>query len=425
MIHPGVGEPVMNSRERVRAAIEHRPVDRVPIDFGGHRSSGIMAIAYARLKEHLGITSGDIYVYDVIQQLAIVEPAVLDDFGVDTVEMGRGFLLDPGDWREWILPDGTPCKVPAYVNLERRGDDWYLLSDKGTPVGVQKKGCLYFDQIHFPLADRPIEDDDFLDLEDAVDEVMWSIPHPGGHLDLDAGGLDELARGAQALRESTDRAIVALFGGNLFEMGQMLYGMETYLASLALQPEACRRLSEALTDLYLAKLEKWLSAVGPFVDVVLFGDDLGGQHRPLISPKTYRECYKPFHRVMWARARELADVKVQLHSCGAIEPFLGDLVEAGLDAVNPVQISAGGMDAAALKAKHGDRLCLWGGGCDTREVLPARGPEEVAAHVRAQGEILARGSGFVFQQVHNVMADVPPANVVAMLRAAAEPGPAS
>ncbi len=415
----------MNSRERVRAAIEHRPVDRVPIDLGGHRSSGIMAIAYARLKEHLGITSGEVFVYDVIQQLAIVEPPVLDEFGIDTVEMGRGFLLDPGEWKDWTLPDGTPCKVPAYVSLERRGDDWYLLSDKGAPVGVQKKGCLYFDQIHFPLADRPIEEDDFADLEDALAEVMWSVPHPGGHLALDESGLAELARGAKRLRESTDRAVVALFGGNLFETGQMLYGMETYLASLALHPEACRRLSEALTRLYLADLDKWLSAVGPFVDVVLFGDDLGGQHRPLISPATYRGCYKPFHRAMWARARELADVKVQLHSCGAIEPFLDDLVDAGLDAVNPVQISAGGMDAASLKSAYGDRLCFWGGGCDTREVLPARSPDEVAAHVRRQGEILARGSGFVFQQVHNVMADVPPANVVAMLRAAAKLGPAS
>ena len=409
----------MNSRERVRAAVEHRPVDRVPIDFGGHRSSGIMAIAYARLKEHLGITSGDVYVYDIIQQLAVVEPPVLDEFGVDTVEMGRGFLHDPAEWKDWTLPDGTPCKVPGYVNLERRGDDWYLLSEKGTPVGVQKQGCLYFDQVHFPLADRPIQDDDFADLEEALDEVMWSVPHPGGHLSLDESGLADLARGAQALRESTDRAIVALFGGNLFETPQMLYGMERYLESLALQPEACFRLSEALTRLYLANLEKWLGAIGPWIDVVLFGDDLGGQHRPLISPAMYRELYKPFHRTMWARAHELADVKVQLHSCGAIEPFLADFIDAGLDAVNPVQISAGGMDAETLKAKHGDRLCFWGGGCDTREVLPSHTPEQVAAHVRRQGEVLGRGSGFVFQQVHNVMADVPPANVVAMLRAAA------
>lgn len=409
----------MNSRERVLAAVEHRPVDRVPIDFGGHRSSGIMAIAYARLKRHLGVTSGDVYVYDVIQQLAIVEPPVLDELGVDTVEMGRGFLLDPADWKDWTLPDGTPCKVPAYVNLERRGDDWYLLSPRGTPVGVQKKGCLYFDQIHFPLAPRAIEDDDFADLEAALDEVMWSVPHPGAHVALDAAGLAEMARRAAALRASTDRAIVALFGGNLFEMGQMLYGMERYLAELALHPEDCVRLSEALTRIHLAKLEKWLGAVGPHVDVVLFGDDLGGQGGPLISMATYRRAFGPFHRKMWHRARELARVKVQLHCCGGIEPFLGDFAENGLDAVNPVQTSARGMAPETLKARHGDRLCFWGGGCDTHRVLPSGTPEEVAAHVRQQGAVMARGSGFVFQQVHNVMADVPAENVVAMHRAAA------
>ena len=410
----------MNPRERVLAAVEHRPVDRAPIDFGGHRSSGIMAIAYARLKRHLGIASGDVYVYDVIQQLAIVEEPVRDELGVDTVEMGRGFLLDPGEWKDWTLPDGTPCKVPGYVSLERRGEDWYLLSGRGTPVGIQKKGCLYFDQIHFPLAPRAIEDDDFADLEEALDEVMWSVPHPGAHLALDEAGLTEMAGRAKALRASTDRAIVALFGGNLFEMGQMLYGMERYLAELALHPEDCLRLSEALTRVHLARLERWLRAIGPHVDVVLFGDDLGGQQGPLLSPATYRRVFAPFHRQMWRRAKELAGVKVQLHSCGGIEPFLGDFVEMGLDAVNPVQTSARGMEPETLKARYGGRLCFWGGGCDTHRVLPSGTPAEVAAHVRAQGRVMARGSGFVFQQVHNVMADVPPENVVAMHRAAAE-----
>ena len=412
----------MNPRERVLAAVEHRPVDRAPIDFGGHRSSGIMAIAYARLKRHLGIASGDVYVYDVIQQLAIVEEAVRDELGVDTVEMGRGFLLDPGEWKDWTLPDGTPCKVPGYVNLERRGDDWFLLSARGTPVGVQRKGCLYFDQIHFPLATRAIEDEDFADLEDALDEVMWSIPHPGAHLPLDAAGLAEMARRAAALRTSTDRAIVALFGGNLFEMGQMLYGMERYLAELALHPEDCIRLSEALTRVHLAKLEKWLGAIGPHVDVVLFGDDLGGQGGPLISPATYRRVFAPFHRKMWRRAKELAGVKVQLHSCGGIEPLLGDFADMGLDAVNPVQTSARGMEPATLKARHGDRLCFWGGGCDTRHVLPKGTPREVKDHVRRRLDVFMPGGGFVFNTVHNILPEAPPQNIVAMYEAIEEYG---
>ena len=144
----------MDSRQRVLAALNHEQPDRVPIDFGGHRSSGIMAIAYSRLKKALGITSGDIYVYDMIQQLAIVEERVLDAFGVDTIEMGRGFLTDDKDWKDWVLPDGTPCKIPCYVQVEKRGQDWVLPAEDGTVLAIQKKGCLYFEQTFWPMADR-------------------------------------------------------------------------------------------------------------------------------------------------------------------------------------------------------------------------------------------------------------------------------
>ncbi len=138
----------MNSRERVLAALNYREPDKIPIDFGGHRSSGISAIAYARLKKALGISTGDIYVYDMIQQLAIVEQPVLDRFQVDTIELGRAYMHDASDWKDWELPDGTPCKIPAMIQVEKKEDDWYLLSESGLPYGVQKKGCLYFEQTH-------------------------------------------------------------------------------------------------------------------------------------------------------------------------------------------------------------------------------------------------------------------------------------
>ena len=120
------------SRERVLDAVNHREPDRVPIDLSGHRSSGVMAIAYNKLKQHLGITSGDIYVYDFVQQLAIVEPEVLDRFGVDTVELGRGFALTPEDWRDWVLPDGTPCKIPAFIHPVKEHGDWCIYAPDGT-----------------------------------------------------------------------------------------------------------------------------------------------------------------------------------------------------------------------------------------------------------------------------------------------------
>jgi uroporphyrinogen decarboxylase len=410
----------MTPRERVLTALSHREPDRPPIDFGGHRSSGIAAIAYAKLKEALGITTGDVYVYDMVQQLAIVEPAVLDALGADIVELGRGFILDDADWKPWVLPDGTPCKVPSFVNVERRGENWYLLSDDGVDLAIQKEGMLYFEQIHWPWLKRNIKEQDFADLENALAETMWTgIPTPGGHIPFTEEGLQQLTAGAKALRASTDRAIMGLFGGNLFEVPQFLYRMDNYLLYMGLYPEACRRLSEALCGFYLPRLEQWLGAVGPYIDVILFGDDLGGQNGPLMSPAMYRRYYKPWHSVLWHRAKELAPhVNIHLHSCGGIEPLLEDLIEAGLESANPVQITAAGMDPARLKRVYGDRLTFWGGGCDTRQVLPNGAPDEIRSHVQDQIEILSPGGGFVFQQVHNIMADVPPENILAMFEAA-------
>jgi uroporphyrinogen decarboxylase len=360
-------------------------------------------------------------VYDIPQQLAIIEPEVMDVLGVDAIELGRGFLTEAKDWRPWTLPDGTACKIPVYVNLERDGENTYALAGDGTRLAVQRKGCLYFEQCFWPMADRPFGADDFADVPWALSKNMWcSVPSPGGHLPFTEEGLKQLAVGARQLRESTDRAILGVFGGNLFEMPQFLYGMDKYLMYMGLYPELCVRLSERLCEIYCDHLQKYLQAAGPYIDVILFGDDLGGQNGTMFSPDMYRAYYKPFHKKMWSYAKELADIKVQLHSCGGIEPLLDDLIDAGLDAVNPVQISCTGMDATGLKQKYGDRLVLWGGGCDTRDVLPNGSPAEVKEHVHQQCAIMNRGGGFVFQQVHNIQANVPIANVIAMFEAVRE-----
>lgn len=405
----------MTSRERVLAALNHRTPDRIPIDLSGHRSSGIAALTYYKLRNHLGLPHRPLRVYDMVQQLAVVDDDVLDLFGVDTIEMGRGFLNEDKDWKEWVLPDGTPCFVPFYVNLEKRGEDWYLLSDDGRELGIQKKGCIYFEQTYFPLMERGIAGDDFSDLEEILSYTIWTgVAHPGAHLPLDQDGLAEMTRRARMLRRSTDRAIIGLFGGNMFEIPQMLYRMDNYLLYIGLYPEAILRLSEKLCEVHLKSLEKWINAVGPYIDIVLFGDDLGGQQGPLISPEMYSRFYQPFHKKIWARARELADVKVMLHCCGGVRPLLSGLINAGLDAINPVQINAAGMNANHLKQEYGRDLTFWGGGCDTRDILPNSKPEEVAAHVREQVQALSQGGGFVFQQVHNILADVPSENIVAM-----------
>lgn len=408
----------MTSRERVLAALNHEEPDRIAVDLGAHRSSGIAAIAYHHLRKHLGLPEKPIRVYDMVQQLAIVDEDVLDLFGVDCIEMGRGFLLEDSDWKPWVLPDGTPCEIPAYIQLELKDEHWYLQDAEGSDVGILKKGSLYFEQTCFPLMERGIENDHFEDLEEMLGRQMWSaVAHPGGHLSLDESGLKELTAGAKALRESTDRAIVGLFGGNMFEIPQMLYRMDNYLLATGLYPDKVAELSEKLYQVHLKNLELWMSAVGPYIDVVLFGDDLGGQQGPLISPDAYREFYKPYHKKLWGRAKELADVKVQLHCCGGIYELIDDLIEAGLDAINPVQISCRGMDPTTLKKEFGSRITFWGGGCDTQRILPMSTADQVAAHVREMNSIFAPGGGFIFQQVHNILANVSPENVVAMMNA--------
>jgi uroporphyrinogen decarboxylase len=408
----------MTSRERVFAALEHRDTHRVPVDFSGHRSSGIAALVYPDLRKHLGLPPKPVRVYDMIQQLAIVDEDVLDRFGVDTVEMGRGFLLDEKDWKDWILPDGTQCKIPYYIHVIKRGEDWILCSQSGQALAVQKKGFLYFEQTYFPLANRDFSVDRFEDLEDVLSHTVWTgVASPGAHLPQSEEGLAEMACRAKQLRESTERAIIGLFGGNMFEIPQMLFRMDNYLMFLGLYPDKAVRFSEKLCALHMKSLEKWLAAVGPYIDIILFGDDLGGQTGPLISPQMYRQMVKPFHQKLWSRAKELADVKVMLHCCGGVRELMDDLIDAGLDAINPVQINAAGMDPADLKNDFGENITLWGGGCDTRDILPRGTPDQVADHVRQLVRLLRRGGGFVFQQVHNILADVPAENVTAMFDA--------
>ena len=414
----------MNSRERVLTALNHQQPDRVPVDLSSHRSSGISAIAYAKLRKHLGLEEKPIRVYDMVQQLAIVDDDVLDYFGVDVIEMGRGFCLEDKDWKDWVLPDGTACQIPYYINVEKKDEDWYLFADDGTELGVQKKGCLYFEQTYFPLLDSNIETDDFSHLEEASNHTIWvAAASPGGHLPLSDKGLSAMSEKARILRESTDRAIVGLFGGNIFELPQWLYRMDNFLMYLGLCPDAVRRLLDKLCSLHLANLEKWMGTVGAYIDVICFGDDLGSQNSLLISRDMYRGIFKPCHEKLWKRAKELGDVKVMLHCCGSISELFEDFIDAGLDAVNPVQISCKNMDAAELKNKFGSRLVFWGGGCDTRDVLPNGSREEIIEHTRQQIEKFQDSGGFVFQTVHNIMSNVPPANICAMYDAIKKVGP--
>jgi len=405
----------MTSRDRVLASLQHHQPDRVPVDFSGHRSSGINAVAYARLRDYLGLPRKPIRVYDIIQQLAVVDEDVLQRFKIDTIELGRAFAGEDRWWHDWVLPDGTPCQIPVWVTPERDADRWIIRSTRGTILAQMPDGALFFEQVHYPFVHG---EPDHSHLAEAFQESMWTaIASPPGPIASGVEGMRVLVEGARRLRNETDRAIIGLFGGNLLECGQFVYRNDMFFMLLAGEPDRAHDFLSHLVEMHLRNLESYLQAVGPYIDIVAFGDDLGMQTGPQISPAMYRTFFKPLHARMWKRAKELTDARVMLHCCGGVQELLPDLIDAGLDAINPVQITCRGMDPVGLKRDFGDRMTFWGGGCDTREILGRGSPAAVARHVRDQVRILSPGGGFVFQQVHNILADVPPENIVAMFDA--------
>jgi len=403
----------MTSRERVLCALGHRETELVSVDFSGHRSSGISAIAYSKLRAYLGLETKAIRVYDPVQQLAIIDNDVLERFGVDTIELGRGFALDDRFWAEWTLPDGTLCQMPVWALPEREQGKWVIRSDKtGRVIAQMPDGALYFEQAYWPFAE---EEADFETIPDNLTESMWTaLASPPGPEISGPDGLTVFTEGARRLRETTDKAILGLFGGNLLEYGQFMYRNDNFFMLLAGEPEKAHAFLDRIVDIHLSNLEQFLGAVGKYIDIIVFGDDLGMQTGPQISPAMYREFFKPRHKVLWNRAKELAHVKVNLHCCGGIWELLPDIIDAGADCINPVQINCRGMNLAELKREFGKDIVFWGGGCDTGYILPNETPENIAKHVKKQVEIGRKNGGFVFQQVHNIMANVPPENIVAM-----------
>jgi len=396
------------------ASFSHRDPDRVPIDFSGHRSSGIAAIAYVKLRKYMGLPEKRIRVYDPVQQLAIVDDDVLDRFGVDAIELGRGFALEDQYWADWTLPDGTPCQMPVWGLPKRENGTWVIRSKSGRVLAHMPEGVLQFEQVNYPFAEVANVDD----IRGALAECMWSaIPTAPGPLGDGPEGLKRLTETAKAFRQKTDRAIIGLFGGNFLELGQWLYRNDNFYVLLAAEPKKAHEFLDKLLEVHLANLERFLGAVGPYIDIILFGDDMGMQTGPQVSLRMHREFFKPRQKILWGRSKQLANAKVMLHCCGGVRELLPDMIEVGLDTINPVQISCRGMDPKELKREFGKDIVFWGGGCDTQEVLPYQSPEAIKKHVRELVSVLSSDGGFVFQQVHNILAHIPPQNVVAMFDA--------
>jgi len=371
----------MTSRERLLTAARHAEPDRVPIDWGGG-TTGIEVEAYDRLKTLLGFRGQTrTFVRDHVE----IDEPILRRFGIDTRYVRVG--------------------APQGYRVELAADNSYL--DIWGTRWRKPPSSLYYDMVEFPIKDATLA---------ALKRYRWPDPHDPGRTD----GLRERARW---LAEETDYAVVLdVTGFGAFEQGWALRGFENFLADLIAEPAFAQAVIEGVADYQTALYDRILVEVGPYVDVVMVAEDLGTQGGPMVSPETYRRMIKPAQKRVWQFIKSRTPAKLFLHTCGAIRAFIPDLIEIGVDILNPVQVAARGMDPKELKAEFGRDLMFWGGGCDTQGVLTFGTPDDVEAEVRRRISELAPGGGFVFNQIHNVQPQVPAENIVRMMETALEYG---
>jgi uroporphyrinogen decarboxylase len=393
----------MNSRERVLCALGHAAPDRVPIDLGGTRQTGIAASAYHALKQRLGLDSPT-RVFDLFQMLAEAERPVMERVRADVMGLYRpavAFGIRNQGWKPWRLFDGTPVEVPGGFDpvTEESGD--ITIQRDGVPIARMPRGGFYFDRLEkYPGAAH-------------VDPDRYQPPL------LSEQDLDHYHAQAEALYQTTDFAVVAPLG----PPAELFFGLgtgdfEAWMITLATEPDYVRSLHEKLVEAWLVNLRRFSAAVGERVQVLQIADDFGTQRSPFISVKMFRERILPSYKRGLDWIHQNTRMKVMLHSDGALYPLIPSLIEMGVDILNPVQTSARGMDPGRLKREFGDRLVFWGGACDSQHTLPFATPEEVAREVEQNVRVLAAGGGYVCAAVHNIQAGVPPDNILALFDAA-------
>lgn len=380
----------MTPRERVRLALNHHEPDRIPIDLGGSICSSIHKNAYVELKEYLGMEVEEIQMADYIQQLPYLDEALLERFGVD--------------FRMVQLPAATAPDI----DILDEGNYYAFIDRWGSKLHMPKRDGLYFDWVDFPIKEPTLE---------ALDRYLWPEPDPPAYN-------ARLRQQAKDLFENTGYALVgsAIIGGGIFEQPARTMGLEDFFIALVKEPSFADRLMDRITDIYIESCNNYLDQVGEYLDVFTYWDDVNGQDGWLISPDLYREMIKPKQRRLLEAIKRKTDAKVYYHGCGAVYELIPDLIELGFDILNPVQVSARGMDTERLKKEYGDDIVFWGGGVDTQHVLPFGTPEHVADEVRRRIDDLAPGGGFVFAAVHNIQAFVPPENIVTAFETALEYG---
>mgnify|MGYP006287472003 CR=1 FL=1 len=380
----------MTSRQRVVATLSHQTPDRVPIDLGGFQT-GIHKRAYAGLLDYLGIEEAPT-ILDPVQQLAKPCEDLLERFHVDI---------------RYVCAHGPDSAKGGIEQNSRDGRLWHDLQDEfGVVWSMPDDQQLYMDISHHPLADASIGD-------------IGDYPFPRGD---DPSRFTGVREQALELRRNTAYAISTGIGGVVYEICWYMRGLERWFMDMVENPAFCEALLDATLKFWLDYYTVFLAEIGDIVDVIMIGDDIGGQAGPLFSPDFYRRIVKPRQKKLVQHIKSLTAAKIWYHTCGSVQQLIPDLLDNGIDVLNPVQISAADMDPQQLKRRFGDRLTFWGGGIDTQHVLSFASPREVADHVRTNVQAFKPGGGYVFNSVHNIQSGVPAENVIAMFDAAYEHG---
>lgn len=380
----------MTSRRRLLAALNHEEPDRVPLDLGGNQT-GIHRLAYQALLEHLGL-SEEIKIVDAVQQLAEPSEAVLQRLRVDT---------------RYIRAGAAAGFRGEIVRHERDGRLWHDLFDEfGVRWSLPDDARLYMDITLHPLADASLAE-------------IAAYPFPRGN---DPARFAGLRARALEIRENTPYALVSGICGVVYETCWYLRGLQRWFTDMIEEPRVCELFLDRTLQFWLDWFEGFLYSVGDLIDVIMIGDDLAAQNGPLFSPAFYRAIVKPRQKRLVQYIKSRCGAKIWYHTCGACKCYIPDLIDNGVDVLNPVQVSAAGMDPAALKQEFGRKISFWGGGIDAQHVLPIADPATVREHVRQNVEAFKPGGGYVFNNVHNIQAGVPPENILAMYDAAAEFG---
>ena len=382
----------MNSRERVNTTLNHKEPDKVPLDLGGNQTS-IHIKAYKKLIEYLEIEDREIQICDFIQQIALPCDELLERFNIDI---------------KYIRPLGGMVKIDGF---EPRYEGKYVgVYDQfgcfwGNDANKDIDDILYYDPVIHPFAD-------FKTVQE-IRDFEW----PDG---TDKTPFESLKDYAKKLYETTDYALVSSPTGCLYEYTTFLFGFTKALVYLRKKPELIVAAMEGLLEFWIDYNITFLNEVGEFLDVICINGDLAEQSRPLMSLKIYENLIKPIERKLSEKIHELVDAKINYHSCGSIPLFIPHFADIKYDAVNPVQISAYDMEACSLKKRFGDIITFWGAMCNTQQTLPFGTPEQIREEVKRNFECFKPGGGFIAANVHNITAEVPPQNIVAMFDAANE-----